>query len=70
MPTKQLTPEAQAATMMTAWDNVIADLERRRDELTKAIEAVKNCRQLAERIEPPVCEIDFSRAPILRQLLS
>lgn len=54
---------------MTAWDDLIAHLERRRDEITKAIEAVKDCRSMCERMEPPVCELDFTRAPVLRELL-
>lgn len=53
---------------MTAWDDLIADLERRKAEIDKAIAAVKDCRSLCEQMQP-VCDIDFSRAPRLRELL-
>lgn len=48
------------------WDVLLADLTRRRDELTHAIDLLKECRPMVER----VCAIDLRRAPFLASVLT
>jgi hypothetical protein len=52
-----------------SWDALIADLQRRRDEIDKAIDAVQTCRALCEGASQQVCEVDVSRSATMRQML-
>lgn len=54
---------------LTAWDVLINLLERQRAEITKTIDALKVLRPTTEGLASPICEIDLSGAPVLRNLL-